>query len=63
METLRTLLFPKVATLRINDTWSDDRYRTDFLESDSKMLGAIYQLGRSSFADHEQEIRSLFEMD
>ena len=63
VETLRPLLFPTVATLRVNDTWSDDKYRTDFIESDREKLGTIYQLGRSSFANHEHEIRSLFEAD
>lgn len=60
VETMRKLQFRDVKTLRIDDAWSDTRYRTDFLEHDPEKLQQIYQLGRKSFEDYEAEIESLF---
>ena len=61
IETLRTLLFPDITTVRIDDARTDRRYRSDFLESDVKMLKRIFDVGRESFAAREGEIRALFE--
>ena len=61
VETLRTLLFPDVTTVRINDARTDRRYTSDFLESDVEKLKAIFDVGRDSFAAREGEIRALFE--
>ena len=59
VETLRGLLFRDVDTLRIDQAWADNRYRTDFMESDRRKLRSIYQLGRKSFEDHEAQIMLL----
>ena len=63
VETLRRLLFPHITTLRVNEAWSESRYRTDFLESDRCKLSTIYQLGRKSFENNEADLRSLFVID
>ena len=59
VEVLRQLLYPDVATVRIDKATTEERLRTDFVERDPKMLEAVYQLGRESFREREGEIRGL----
>ena len=61
VEVLRKLLFPDVATLRIDDATTDERFRTDFVERDRGRLEAIHQLGRESFREREDRIRGLLD--
>ena len=61
IEILRTLLFPDIQTLRIDDAFTKDRYRTDFLEDRHELLKEIFQLGRESFRETEPEIKEFFQ--
>ena len=57
---LQRLLFGDIYTLRINDTFGDSAYRTDFVESSVTKLETIFQLGRKSFEKHEADVREFF---
>ena len=61
VDTLRELFFPDVRTLRINDSFTERAYETDFMEHDPRKLKAIYQLGRKSFERAEAQVREFFE--
>lgn len=60
VETLRKLLFGDVTTIRIDDAFTDSRYKTDFIESDPDMMKSVYQLGRQSFEKVEHDLRAFF---
>ncbi len=59
METLRSILFSNVPTVRINDTFESPEMATDLLESDRTKLTVLYQRGSDSFAKHENDLRAL----
>lgn len=61
VEELRNLIFGDIQTIRIDDVFAEDTYRTDFVEADTKMLEKVFQLGRKSFEGREQELREFFE--
>ena len=61
VDTLRELFFPDVETLRINDSFTERAYETDFMEHDPRKLRAIFGLGRKSFEKAEAEVREFFE--
>ena len=61
VDTLRGMFFPDIRTLRINDSFTDSAYETDFMEHDPRKLRAIFQLGRKSFEKAEAEVREFFE--
>ena len=61
VDTLRELFFPDVRTLRINDSFTDRAYETDFMEHDPRKLKAIFGLGRKSFEAAEAQVRDFFE--
>lgn len=56
---LRRLLFPTLNAIRVDDTYSAEAYRTNFLEADVIKLKALFQLGRKSFGEYEQDILGL----
>lgn len=60
VDTLRELFFPDVRTLRINDSFAERAYETDFMEHDPRKLRAICQLGRKSFEAAEARVREFF---
>ena len=60
VETLRKLLFDDVTTIRIDDAFTDSRYKTDIVESDPNMMKSIYQLGRRSFEKAEHDLHAFF---
>ncbi len=60
VDTLRGLFFPDVETLRINDSFTDRAYETDFMEHDPRKLKMIFQLGRKSFERAEARVRDFF---
>jgi hypothetical protein len=60
IELLRGILMPDVRTVRIDDSFPDERYATDMLESDPRKLKELLLLGRESFSKHEKDIRTLF---
>jgi uncharacterized protein len=59
METLRSILFGNVKTVRISDTFNEPELATDFLENNLKKLNRLVQKGRDSFAKNEQAVRDL----
>lgn len=61
VEIIRKLFMKDVRVLRIDDSFTDNSYRTDFLESRLKQLTRIFQLGCKSFGDEEQRLRNFFE--
>ncbi len=61
IETVRRLLFDDIYTLRIDESFTDKRYKTDFLESDPETLRKIFQLGRESFGRREGELHRFWE--
>ncbi len=60
VDALRELFFPDVETLRINHSFADPAYQTDFMEHDPRKLRAIFQLGRESFEVAEVQVRDFF---
>ena len=58
---LQGLLFKDVHTLRINETFNQEAYRTDFVESNVDKLKQIFQLGRRSFEKNETELGRFFQ--
>lgn len=62
VETLRELLFNDINTFRIDESFADSLYKTDFLEERPKQLGKIFQLGRKSFEKKEHDLRKFFEL-
>jgi uncharacterized protein len=58
IEQLRLILFPEVACVRVNETYSQPEYSTDLLESDEAKLTQLNVLGRESFAKHEAAIKA-----
>jgi len=60
IEQLRLVLFPDIATIRINDSFPQDEYKTDMLECDLSKLKKLYALGRESFARNESALKTLF---
>lgn len=61
VDTLRELFFPDVRTLRINDSFTERAYETDFMEHDPRKLKAIFGLGCESFGRAESQVREFFE--
>ncbi len=62
IEQLRQVLFPNVQAIRVNDSFTDIQYSTNFLESDSKKLEKLMDLGRESFGKHEEDVKTLFNL-
>ena len=60
VDTLRDLFFPDIKTLRINESFTDRAYETDFMEHDPGKLKSIFQLGRKSFEGAEACLRDFF---
>ena len=61
-EQLRQVLFPSVQVIRVNDSFTDIRYSTTFLESDPNKLEELMDLGRESFGKHEKGVKTLFNL-
>ena len=60
VEELRKLIFGDIRTVRIDDVFADDIYRTDFVEADPAKLQKVFQLGRKSFENREGDLREFF---
>ena len=60
VETLRAFFFPNIKTLRIDESFTDSAYETDFMEHDQRKLKSIFQLGRKSFEAAEADLRDFF---
>lgn len=59
MEQLRKILFGDVATVRVNDAYTQPDMATDMFEHDIGRLSVLSQRGAESFASREGEIRLL----
>ena len=59
VDTLRELLFPRLQAIRIDQAFSSEKYRTNFLETDIKKLEDLYHLGRESYAESESKLLEL----
>jgi patatin-like phospholipase/acyl hydrolase len=57
METLRSILFQDVETVRVSDTFEKPEMATDLFEHDLDKLNILRQRGRDSFAKREAELR------
>lgn len=60
IEQLRKILFPEVATVRINEAFPQNEFATDLLESSVKKLEMLNSLGRQSFGNHERDLKKVF---
>ena len=61
VDTLFNLLFKDIHVVRIDESFTDNRYRTHFLENRNDKLQQIYQLGRGSFGSNEAKLNNFFE--
>ncbi len=59
METLRSVLFKDVQTVRISDAYTSPEMATDLMESNMRKLDLLYRRGRESFGRHEEALRAL----
>jgi patatin-like phospholipase/acyl hydrolase len=59
METLRSILFDDVKTVRISENFTEPDMATDLLENDLKKLNRLMQKGRDSFRKNEPGLREL----
>jgi len=60
MDQLRVLLFRDVPTVRICETFSTPEMATDLMEHHLTKLDLLYQRGRQSYAQCEDDLRRLF---
>ena len=60
VDTLREFFFPDIKTLRIDESFTDSAYETDFMEHDPRKLRSIFQLGRKSFESAEARLWDFF---
>lgn len=60
VEQLRVVLFPDVECIRIDETFAQNEFATDLLESDQAKLMKLHGLGRESFAKFESQLNRLF---
>lgn len=60
IEQIRLILFPDVSCVRINDSFSQEEYATDMLESDINKLKKLNALGRESFSKCEKDLKEKF---
>ena len=59
MDWLSDVLYGGVCGVRVNDSYTDDRYRTSFLETSVRKLDLIYTCGRQSADRREEDLRVL----
>jgi uncharacterized protein len=60
VETIRKMLYPNIAYLRIDDWFKDAQYATSMLDNKLSKLKAIHQLGEASFKKYKPAILNLF---
>jgi patatin-like phospholipase/acyl hydrolase len=59
METLRSIFFGHVKTVRISEVFNEPEMATDLLERDLTKLNRLAQKGRDSYAKNESALRDL----
>jgi predicted acylesterase/phospholipase RssA len=57
MDQLRIVLFRRVPTIRISDTFAQPEMATDLLEHNLTKLNTLYQRGGESYAKHEIQLK------
>jgi uncharacterized protein len=57
MDQLRDVLFKRIATVRVSDTFAKPEMATDLFEHNLKKLNILHQRGRESFASREVQLR------
>lgn len=60
-ESLVRFLFPELKIIRINETFNQPHYGTNMVESDPQKLELLFRLGRDSYAERENDIKSIFQ--
>lgn len=60
LDGLRKLLYGHVPCVRISDSAASDNYRTNLAEKDLTTLRRIYEFGRKSFNEAQDEVLALF---
>lgn len=61
-EVMTKLLYPNLNMERINDSFTDYKYRTNMLEKNPKVLKKMIQLGQRSYSKYESKIHDLFKL-
>ena len=59
-ELLLNFMYPNISKIRINESFNQRDYATDFLDSNKKKLQLIQNLGRESYRKNEDGIKSIF---
>jgi hypothetical protein len=59
MDQLREVLFADVATVRINERYTEPQMATDMFEHDMSKLNLLWQRGRQSFEKHEDQLKQI----
>lgn len=59
MDKLRAVLYHDIPTIRISDTFNTPDIATSFLEYNLKKLNLLYQKGRESYTNHEQQLQEI----
>lgn len=57
------LLFPNLDMVRVSESFPEPKHGTNMFEYDLKKLNRMIQLGRSSYAKHENEIAKLLKLN
>lgn len=57
MNQLREVLFADIATVRINERYSEPEMATDMFEHDMSKLNLLWSRGRQSFEKHEEQLK------
>jgi len=60
METLRSILFDNVKTVRISETFNEPEMATDLLETNLKKLNRLVQKGRDSFGKMNKPLENYY---
>jgi len=62
VEVVAGLLFPELGIVRINDTFSKPEHGTNMIERNPEKLATMYKLGVGSYATHEKQITTAFNL-
>jgi len=61
-EIMTKLLYPNLNMERVNDSFTDHKYKTNMLEKNPEKLKKMIQLGQRSFGEYESKIDALFKL-
>jgi uncharacterized protein len=60
MTQLRHVLFQEIQTIRISNAYTEPKMATDLFEANLDKLDQLYQRGRESFREYENELKKFF---